>query len=70
MRAIFAVVLAVCATPVLVSGQQTAVPKATTAELLDMLRSDDPAQRADAYEHLRRDPSALRSATVKSALLD
>jgi HEAT repeats len=70
LRVLVASVFVVCVAAILGWGQHSPALKATSAELLDMLRSDDPAQRADAYEHLRLDPSALRSATVKSALLD
>lgn len=70
MRAIFALAFTVCATTILGWGQQPSAPKPTTAELLDALRSDDTGKRADAYEHLRSNPSTLRSARVKAALLD
>jgi len=51
-------------------GQQTPGPKATRAELLTKLRSDDVEERFEAYEQLHSDPDALRSAVVKAAFVN
>jgi hypothetical protein len=51
-------------------GESSAIDPLNIARLLTQLHATDWAARADAFERLRSDPSALARSDVRSALLD
>lgn len=70
MRKILSVAALAFTATILSFTQQNPPHKADIDALLVKLRSNDGGVRAEAYEQLRSDPMALRSAKVKAAFLD
>jgi HEAT repeat protein len=70
MRSFLAVVLAVFITVTAVWGQQVSSQKASRAELLKHLSSDEPVVRNDAVEKLHSNHDALRDPKIKTALVN
>jgi hypothetical protein len=70
MRMLLTLTFAVCTTAIASWGQQTPAHRPRRADLIAQLRSDDVEVRSEAFDHLRSDSAALRSASVKAALVD
>jgi hypothetical protein len=69
-RTILLLVAQVSVLTLICPAQQTQVSKPSVVSSLSELRSDDAGERAEAYEQLRSDPSAIHSPKVQTALLD
>lgn len=69
MAKILPVIALVVSATILCLGQQASLSESDMAGLLAKLRSSDIAVRAQAFEKLKSDPTAVRGAKVKAALL-
>jgi hypothetical protein len=70
MRSFLVAFLVACLTATAVWGQQASSQKASLAELLGQLSSNEPVVRNDALERLRSNPDALRDPKIKTALVN
>ena len=70
MRSFLTTILAAYIAVTAVWGQQASSQKASPAELLKQLSSDEPVVRNDALEQLRSNPDALRDPKIKTALVN
>jgi HEAT repeats len=70
MRDLIVITLVIFVTHTPVWAQQAHGHKATRAELLTQLRSDDVEKRIEAYKQLKSDRAALQDPKVKAAFVD
>lgn len=70
MRSFLALIFAAYITVTAVWGQQAASQKASPAELLKQLSSDEPVVRNNALEQLHSNPDALQDPKIKTALVN
>jgi HEAT repeat protein len=70
MRSLLCVICAACVTLTTAWGQQASSQKASPAELLSKLGSDEAIVRNDALEQLRSNPDALQDPRIKTALVN
>ena len=70
MRSVVLIATAFCAIVAAGRGQTTSLQEQSVAPLLAQLHSAKKSERAEAYQKLRSNPTALRNPMVRAALLD